>query len=107
MSRFFVPPEAVRGNTFSLTGSEARHAALVLRKRVGDTIDLFAGKDLSYQGRIASISPERIDGTILSQAQAGHPSAVSLTLYQALIKGPKWDWLVEKAAEIGVSKLVP
>ena len=67
MSRFFVPPGAVRGKAFSLTGSEARHAALVLRKSVGDTIDLFDGKDLSYQGRIDSVSPERIDGTILSQ----------------------------------------
>ena len=105
--RFFIPPEHIRNNTFYLTGSEARHAALVLRKKIGDTIDLFDGKDLSFQGRIDSIVPERIAGTILSQQKAPESALINMTLCQALIKGPRWDWLVEKACEIGVATLVP
>jgi len=107
MPRFLVHPEDVRGQTFALTGSEARHAALVLRKKAGDTVELFDGKDLSFTGRIHSISPERVEGVILEKQSEARPSAFELTLYQALIKGPKWDWLVEKASEIGVSRLVP
>jgi 16S rRNA (uracil1498-N3)-methyltransferase len=105
--RFHVPPEQIRGKGFVLLGSEARHAALVLRKKIGDTLDLFDGKDLSFHGRIDSVAPERIEGTILSQTQADHSSLVRLTLCQALIKGPRWDWLVEKACEIGVATLIP
>ena len=106
-SRFFVPPEQVHHQKFTLLGSEARHAVLVLRKKVGDVIDLFDGKDLSYQGRIESVSPERVEGVIVAKQPAARASKIELILCQALIKGPKWDWLVEKACEIGVSKLVP
>src|SRR5437016_4211610 len=106
-SRFFVPPEQIHHNRFTLLGSEARHAAVVLRKQVGDAIDLFDGKDLSYQGRIESVSPERIEGVLLKEGTSSPASGIVLILYQALIKRPKWDWLVEKACEIGVSKIVP
>jgi len=107
MSRFFIPPEQIHNDIFVLAGSEARHAALVLRKKIGDTIELFDGKDLSYRGRIDSISSERVEGVILERQAQGRPCACELILYQALIKGPKWDWLVEKGCEIGVVKLVP
>ena len=105
-SRFFVPPEQIAHNRFTLLGSEARHAAVVLRKKPGDLIDLFDGKDLSYQGRIDAVSPERVEGLLLKETKGTSP-AVELILCQALIKGPKWDWLLEKACEIGVSKMVP
>jgi 16S rRNA (uracil1498-N3)-methyltransferase len=107
MPRFLVHPEDIRGQTFALTGSEARHAALVLRKKTGDTIDLFDGQDRSYTGQIKSVSTDRVEGVILEKQQDSRPSGCDLTLYQALIKGPKWDWLVEKASEIGVTRLVP
>ncbi len=105
-SRFFVPPEQIQNSRFTVLGSEARHAALVLRKKQGDVIDLFDGKELSFRGRIESVSPERVEGIILEEtSKPSSPCAV--TLYQALIKGPRWDWLVEKACEVGASRLVP
>ena len=107
MPRFFVPPEQIQNQKFTLLGSEARHAALVLRKKIGDVIDLFDGKDMSYEGKIGSIAPDRIDGVILSEAKGKQTSKVKLILCQGLIKGPKWDWLVEKACEVGVTRLVP
>lgn len=105
-SRFYVPPEQIVGKRFILLGSEARHAAVVLRKKPGDPIDLFDGKDLSYQGRIESVTPERVEGLILNERKAAS-SQVQLVLCQGLLKGPKWDWLVEKSCEIGVRALVP
>jgi 16S rRNA (uracil1498-N3)-methyltransferase len=107
MSRFFIPPEQIHHQKFFLEGPEARHAAIVLRKKAGDAIDLFDGKDLSYSGRIESITSDRVEGVILSEKKSSSGSGPQLILCQALIKGPKWDWLVEKACEIGVAKLVP
>lgn len=106
-SRFFVPPEQIRPPTFTILGSEARHAALVLRKKVGDEIELFDGKDLSFHGRIQTITSERIEGLILGQPSSAKSSLAPLVLYQALIKGPRWDWLVEKICEVGATRLVP
>jgi 16S rRNA (uracil1498-N3)-methyltransferase len=106
MARFYLPPSALRGTTFILSGTEAHHALHVLRKKTGDEIDLFDGKDASYKGRIDSIDSQEIRGTILNNTAA--PSCVvELTLFQALTKATKWEWLLEKACEIGVSRVVP
>src|SRR5262249_34905744 len=106
-SRFYIPPENIRNNHFVLQGSEARHASVVLRKQIGDTIDLFDGKDTSFTGRIESIKSEEIAGIILTEEKPQSALNVELTLYQALIRSTKWDWLIEKACEVGVSRLVP
>ena len=106
MSRFYIPPSAIRGKSFVLSGSEARHALHVLRKKVGDEIDLFDGKDASYKGRIDSVASREIRGTILENLPPKSLS-IQVTLFQALAKGPKWEWLLEKACEIGVTRIVP
>ena len=109
MSRFYIPPENIHRNSFALTGSEAWHAAKVLRMKTGDVIDLFDGKNLSYQGRIESITVGSCGRRDFISARVAVPSStkMNLILYQSLIKGPKWDWLVEKACEVGVTTLVP
>jgi 16S rRNA (uracil1498-N3)-methyltransferase len=106
MSRFFIPPTAIRGKSFVLSGSEAHHALDVLRKKVGDEIDLFDGKDLSFRGRIESIASQEIHGTIVEDLPR-KSLPIQLTLYQALTRGSKWEWLLEKTCEIGVAKVVP
>lgn len=106
MTRFLLPPHSIRGQKFTLDGPEARHVLTVLRKKTGDVLELFDGKDASYRGRIDSIQDGEIQGTLL-EGQAGKPLPVQVALYQALAKGAKWDWVVEKACEIGVARIVP
>ncbi len=105
-ARFFLPPYALHGKSFVLSGSEAHHALHVLRKRVGDEIDLFDGKDASFKGRIDRVDAQEIRGTILENLPST-ASPVQITLYQALTRSTKWEWLLEKACEIGVTRLVP
>ncbi len=107
MPRFLIPPEQIRGDRFTLKGSEARHALTVLRKKIGDTLDLFDGKNRAFSGRIEFIAEQEIQGRIEASAVTDVALPINLTLYQALIRGPKWDWLVEKASELGVARLVP
>lgn len=108
MPRFFVPSQDIHGKRFVLRGQEARHALVVLRKKMGDEIDCFDGKDLSFRGRILFVSgKESLEGEILSEGGRTGPLPIRLILYQALIKGPKWDWLIEKACEIGVRRVAP
>ena len=106
MPRFYLPPSSLHGKSFTLSGSEAHHALHVLRKKVGDEIDLFDGKDAAFKGRIDSVDAQEIRGTILEDVS---PSAlpIQVTLYQALARGPKWEWLLEKACEVGVARVVP
>jgi 16S rRNA (uracil1498-N3)-methyltransferase len=106
MARFYIPPSALQGRSFILSGTEAHHALHVMRKKVGDEIDLFDGKDLSFRGRIDSVQGGAIHGTLLEDLpQKSLP--VKLTLFQALSRGPKWEWLLEKACEVGVTRIIP
>src|SRR5262245_51383361 len=106
MPRFYIPPSAIHGKTFVLSGSEAHHALHVLRKKVGDEIDLFDGKDASFKGRIDSIQTQEVRGTLIKDVPA-KSLPVDVSLYQALTRGSKWEWLLEKACEIGVARVVP
>ena len=106
MARFYLPPSAVRGTSFTLSGSEAHHALHVLRKKVGDEIDLFDGKDASFTGRIERISESEIHGS-LTENRVAAAVPVRVRLFQALTRGTKWEWLVEKACEIGVDAVIP
>lgn len=106
MPRFFLPPSQIQNDRFHLTGPEAHHALHVLRKRVGEEIDLFDGKDRAYRGRIDTIAAEALTGTIVATASTVDRGA-EIWLFAALIKGPRWDWLVQKACEVGVDVLVP
>jgi len=107
MPRFFISPDQITNQRFHLAGSEAHHALHVLRKKVGDTIDLFDGKDRSYRGRIDSIQGDEIFGKLVETAPKTKSMPFELRLCPALIKAAKWDWLIEKACEIGVTRLTP
>jgi 16S rRNA (uracil1498-N3)-methyltransferase len=106
MPRFYLPPSQLDGERFRLSDSEAHHALHVLRKKVGDELDLFDGKDRAFRGRIDRATDTTLEGTILS-VQTSPPRTIELWLFAALIKGPRWDWLVQKACEVGVDVLVP
>jgi len=106
VARFFIPPTQIHDDHFRLDGAEAHHALHVLRKKVGDTIDLFDGRDRSFKAEIQSINENTIEGRIL-KTQTLEKEAVAIWLFAALIKGPRWDWLVQKACEVGVDVLIP
>ncbi len=106
MPRFFIPPSAIRGKFFTLSGSEAHHALNVLRKKVGDEIDLFDGKDAAYTGRIDQVDSQEIRGTLIEDRKTSE-LPIQVTLFQGLTRGTKWEWLLEKACEIGVARVVP
>lgn len=106
MPHFFVPPEHIEGGTFILTGPEARHLFTVRRCRPGSVIGLFDGTGKTYVGTVTAASPQEIKGAVVEQACAAPPRA-AIRLYNAVPRGDRFDWLVEKAAELGVAELTP
>ncbi|MGA2090087.1 MAG: 16S rRNA (uracil(1498)-N(3))-methyltransferase [Endomicrobiales bacterium] len=106
MPHFFVPPENIDNGIFVLTGSEAHHLATVRRCTSGSVIDLFDGTGKTYVGTVTSVTHNEIKGTIVPKEDSVSPS-VAICLYNAVPKGDRFDWLVEKAAELGVAVVVP
>jgi len=102
--RFLV--DSIAKDLVWLEGREARHASASRRLGVGDEVVVIDGSGGEARGRIAEVSGGRVAVSILDRRQTPR-SAASLTLFVAMPKGDRADWLVEKAAELGVARLVP
>lgn len=108
----FFSPEPLRaalsaGLLVSLSENAARHAGRVLRLREGDDLVLFDGVGGEYAGRIASVERERVMVELVAWHDVECESPLRLTLVQALQSGEKMDMTVQKAVELGVSRIVP
>ncbi len=104
MPRFFAeqPPEI---GVISLFGDDARHIGRSLRMAVGERITVcFGGTD--YLCRLDKISDAGVIASVISESPSKEPS-VSLTLYQALPKTDKLELIIQKAVELGASRIVP
>jgi 16S rRNA (uracil1498-N3)-methyltransferase len=106
MRRFLVEPHALQGGRAVLTGAAFHHAARVLRLRPGDLVALFDGSGAEWVARVTSLERDRLEAEILREARDAEPP-VTVTLLQAVLKGERMDWLVQKCGELGVARLVP
>lgn len=105
MPRFFVstPPQAQT----VLTGEDGRHLVRSLRVQIGEPLILCDGQGTDYHCTVSAICGDAVTVTVQSiHPSAGEPS-VSVTLYQALPKSDKFDSVVQKAVELGVTHIVP
>ena len=105
--RFYCPLPLVAGTNLCLPEGAARHAARVLRLRVGDAVTLFDGSGGDYGARIATLERERVSVDLLEWRAVECESPLSITLVQALQAGEKMDLTVQKAVELGVARIVP
>lgn len=104
MPRFFT--ESIIGTAANLTGEDARHITRSLRCRVGEELTLCDGQGSDYRCRIATLDGDQVSLTVLEQAPTAAEPPVQIILYQALPKGDKLELIVQKAVELGVSRIV-
>ena len=105
MHRFYADPERSCGETAYLTPEDAHHALNVLRLHSGSSVEVVS-EGVRYAAVVVSAAP----GEVLLRKTELLPStepAVSFTLFQGIPKGDKMDLIVQKSAELGVSRIVP
>lgn len=108
MPQFFLPLDSVVDETFHLKGPEAFHIVKVLRAKPGEKLTLFDGKGGKFEGVIDAIEPDgSVKGRIASVLETAPARSVNLRLYQGLLKGSHWDYVLEKGTEIGVTSFIP
>jgi 16S rRNA (uracil1498-N3)-methyltransferase len=108
--RFFAPPEAFdfRTRRVSLATDEARHLREVLRLKIGDRVQVFDGMGREYEAVIEKAMRDSAVLEIVEEVEPASPeSPLQLTLALALLKGDKFDLVVQKATELGVNTLLP
>jgi 16S rRNA (uracil1498-N3)-methyltransferase len=101
--RFFVPQ--VRRGVAELTGDEAEHLVRVLRAEAGQVYEISDNSDL-YLAKIEVARKSLVSFKILEKLPAPATEA-KIVLICALIKFDRFEWLVEKATELGVDEIRP
>jgi 16S rRNA (uracil1498-N3)-methyltransferase len=107
MSTFFVAPEAVTPPTIRITGDLLHHLRDSLRLYPGDSLILNDGRGTRYRVEVTQITTQSIDNRIIEQQTEPAHRTSPIVLGQALIKGDKMDWVIQKATELGVATIVP
>ncbi len=107
LPRFFVAAAAARGDRLRLDAHESKHVR-VRRLRVGDRVALFDGQGHSYAAVIDSIARDAVAVVVTEQRpDMMAESPLSLTLAVALLKADRMEWVIEKATELGVTRVLP
>src|SRR5690349_3575862 len=108
--RFFAPPSAFNfgKRSVTLTSDEARHLREVLRLKAGDEVQVFDGAGREFRAVVAQARREFAELELGDEIGSPKPeSPLRLTLSVALLKGEKFDLVVQKGTELGVNKLIP
>lgn len=106
MHRFHLPPPACAAGQLELPEPEARHAVQVLRLAPGDPVAVHDGAGTVLHCVVQSASRRAV--TLQVRERHRHPrTGPELTLFQAVAKARYMDAIIQKATELGVSRLVP
>ena len=96
---------AVHGGRAIVDGDAAAHMRRVLRVEAGQKYELSDGERL-YLAEITGFGQGTVEFRVLDQLPPRSPGA-SLVLYAALLKFDRFEWMIEKATELGAGRLVP
>ena len=106
--RFHAPPNAFNDQTVTLGTDEARHLREVLRLKTGEEVYVFDGRGREFRCRLNRTTRDGAELRIEAEVEPAKPeSQLQLNLCVALLKGEKFDLVVQKATELGVSKVTP
>jgi len=107
MHRFFVDPEILTGNRVVLPAATAHQIRNVLRLHAGSAIIVLDNSGSEYEVVLRQVDRQQVVGEALAKRPCPNEPSIHLTLYQALMKRDKFEWVLQKGTEIGVSHFVP
>ena len=108
--RFYAPPSGINSHRESVTlgVDEARYLREVLRLKIGDEVYVFNGEGQEFQCQIDESRRDSAALKIIKEVEpARSESPLNLTLAVALLKGEKFDLVVQKTTELGANRIVP
>ena len=106
MHRFYLPPAHCHGPALELTGREAHHALHVLRVRRGERVTVLDGEGQQLECEVQERARDSLGLKVVERRSVAR-LPYQLTLLQAIPKGKLLESIIQKAAELGVSRIVP
>ena len=107
MPRFFLSSGMPESDLLQITGDDAKHISFSLRMRLGEHLTVCDGMGTDYVCRITAMDGQTVTLAILSSCKTTTEPPVKIRLYQSVPKGDKFEYVTQKAVELGVSEIVP
>lgn len=107
LTRVYVETALTPGSAVQLPPETASHLAKVLRARSGDSLILFNGDGREFDGEIESVRGSRVSALVGGGREVDRESPLNITLLQCVPRGDRMDFIVQKATELGVARIVP
>lgn len=107
MPVFFITPSQIHDKRVTISGPLCDHLRASLRVTAGE--ELWVGDDARRRYRIVveSVAPRALIGRVVEEREGPPRPGWRITLGQALLKGERMDWLIQKATELGTAAIVP
>ena len=107
LSRVFTAQTLSVGGLIELEGPPSHYLARVLRVSEGDPVTLFNGDGKDYTGQVFEVKRQSVQVRVLSAREPGNESPLKITLVQAISRGERMNYSLQKATELGVSRIQP
>lgn len=106
MHRFFVTPTELRQPRFALPEAESRHAAQVLRLRPGEAVQVLDGAGRKYACVVDAVEKRQV-WLRVEREEFVPPPKIQVEVYPAVAKGKAMELIIQKAVELGATKICP
>jgi len=106
-NRFFVPASSFEGGLVRLSREQAHQVRQVLRLEPGDTVVVLDDRGAEYEVTLTEVGQKEASGQVTNKREATGEPKVQLTLFQSLLIREKFEWVLQKATEVGVAQIVP
>ena len=107
MPKFFVDSTSIRNQNILIDTEDVSHITKVLRYSVGDEIEICDGRGVDYTCVIEEIQKNAVSCKIILTRQNDAEPNIKVSLFMALPKGDKMDFIIQKAVELGVYEIIP
>jgi len=107
LTRVHVEAPLAAGKRVVIEGSAANHITRVLRLRAGDSIAVFNGTGTEFAASIGEFRKDCVLVDVKDERATDRESPLSIVLAQGISRGERMDWILQKATELGVSRIVP
>jgi 16S rRNA (uracil1498-N3)-methyltransferase len=107
LTRIYVPEALATGADITLPAQAGEHLIRVLRLPPGAPFTLFNGAGGEFSAALKETAGKRVSAQVLSHAAVERESPLQITLLQGIARGERMDLIVQKATELGVTRIVP
>ena len=107
MPRFFVKQNQIKQDIITIEGKDINHIKNVLRKQVGDIIEICNQEDgEAYKCKIINLGEDRIETNIIKRINSKENS-LKIDIYQGIPKSDKMELIIQKSTELGANAIIP